>query len=191
MDAEELVRRFSLERVSSSPSIFDANKLEWVSSHHMKSLSAEALVEGIRPFLEAAGVVPGNTEFMARAVSSLKVAAKKLPDLASKVAIFLEEPGAPDEDLAGKMRSESGRLAMGLFRDAVAGLERTDAGSVRQALAAVLETSGLKKGQVFMPLRAALTGRKSGPEIPLIVEVLGRQRTLDLLDAATESEADR
>ena len=67
----------------------------------------------------------------------------------------------------------------------------TEPGEYHQALAEVLETSGLKKGQVFMPLRAALTGRKSGPEIPLIVEVLGRQRTLDLLDAATESEADR
>ena len=42
-----------------------------------------------------------------------------------------------------------------------------------------------------MPIRVALTGRKSGPEIPIIVEILGKQRTLDLLRAATESEAGR
>lgn len=42
-----------------------------------------------------------------------------------------------------------------------------------------------------MPIRVALTGRKSGPEIPIIVEVLGRQRTVDLLKAAIESEATR
>ena len=44
MAREELVRRFSLERVSGSASIFDTNKLEWMSSHHMKQLSAEELL---------------------------------------------------------------------------------------------------------------------------------------------------
>ena len=191
MTADELVRRFSLERVSASPSIFDANKLEWVSSHHMKNLSADELVEGVRPFLEEAGAEPGDRDFMARAVSSLKVAAKKYPDLAAKLAIFLEPPDALDEALAEKMRSESGQLAIGLFRQAVERLENADADSVRRALGEVLEASGLRKGQVFMPVRVALTGRKSGPEIPIIVEVLGRRRTLDLLETAEESEERR
>ncbi len=191
MTKDDLVRRFSLERVSASPSIFDANKLEWVSSHHMKNLSAEELLVGIGPFLKGAGVEPGDRDLMARAVTSLKAAARKYPDLADRVAVFLDRPGVPDGELVAKMRSESGRKAIGLFREAVAGLRNSDRESVTQALGHVLEASGLKKGEVFMPVRVALTGRKSGPEIPIIVEILGKQRTLDLLKAATESEGDR
>jgi nondiscriminating glutamyl-tRNA synthetase len=191
MDREELVRRFSLERVSASPSIFDANKLEWVSSQYMKNLSAEELVEGITPFLLDAGVQAGDRAFMLNAVSSLKAGVKKYSDLAGKVASFLEDPGSPDGDLVEKMRSESGRRAIDLFCEAVSGMDGADREGVRQALAGVLETSGLKKREVFMPIRAALTGRRSGPEIPVIVEVLGKQRTLELLRAATESEANR
>jgi glutamyl-tRNA synthetase len=190
MSREDLVRRFSLERVSASPSIFDANKLEWVSSNHMKQLSAEELVKGIEPFLEEAGIGTVDRALMARAASSLKVAAKKYSDLAGKVAIFLEPPVERDEALLARMRSESGRKAIGLFADALSGLKAPGRESVRQALTGVLEASGLKKGEVFMPIRVALTGRKSGPEIPIIVEVLGRDRTLELLRAATESEAD-
>lgn len=191
MTKEELIGRFSLERVSASPSIFDANKLEWVSSHHMKNLSAKELIEGVRPFLEEAGLETGDMALVARAVTSLKVAAKKYSDLAGKVAVFLEQPGAPDEALALGMRSESGQMAIGLFHGAVEKLESPDRDSVKQALGHVLDASGLKKGEVFMPIRAALTGRKSGPEIPIVVEVLGKQRTLDLLEAATGTEAER
>jgi len=191
MAREELVGRFSLERVSGSASIFDTNKLEWMSSHHMKQLSAEELVEGIEPFLREAGVEPGDGKFMARAVSSLKMSARKYSDLAAKLAIFLEDPGAPDEALVEKMRSEGGQKAIGLFGEAVARLGTPDREGVRQAIGDVLEVSGLKKGEVFLPIRVALTGRKSGPEIPIIVEILGKQRTLDLLRAATESEAGR
>jgi len=191
MTREDLVKRFSLERVSSSPSIFDANKLEWVSSNHMKRLSAEELVEGIEPFLREAGIEPADRKLAARAASSLRMAAKKYPDLAEKVAVFLERPDTPDESLLAVMGSGGGQRAIGLFKEAVSRLDGADRDRVKQALAEVLEVSGLKKGEVFMPIRAALTGRRSGPEIPIIVEVLGTERTLELLRAATESEADR
>ena len=190
MDREELVSRFSLDRVSASPSIFDANKLEWVSSHHMKTLSPEELLEGVAPFLDDGRVGAGDRDLMMRAVSSLGVTAKKYPDLAAKVAVFLEGPAARDRALIDKMRSEGGRRAIGLFAEAISRIDRPDRDAVREALAGVLETSGLRKGEVFLPIRVALTGRRSGPEIPIIVEVLGKQRTVELLKAAGESEAD-
>jgi glutamyl-tRNA synthetase len=189
MGRDELMRRFSLERVSASPSIFDANKLEWVSSQHMKRLSAGELVEGGKPFLMGAGVRAGDQDFMLNAVLSLRAGARKYSDLAVKVASFLEDPGAPDGELVEKMRSASGRRAIGLFSEAVSRMDSADRESTGRALAQVIESTGLKKRDVFVPIRAALTGRRSGPEIPIIVEVLGKRRTLELLKAAAESEA--
>jgi nondiscriminating glutamyl-tRNA synthetase len=191
MTKDELVGRFSLERVSASPSIFDANKLEWVSSHHMKNLSEEELVDGIEPFLREAGIESFDRALVGKAASALKVAARKYPDLAGKVAELLEPPAVPDEALAARVRADSGQRAIGLFREAISGLDTTRRDRVGQSLADVLEASGLKKGEVFMPIRIALTGRKSGPEIPVIVEILGKQRTMELLEAAIESEANR
>ena len=51
----EIVERFTLERVSRSPSVFDAEKLEWFTSHHVKAMATEDVVAGILPFLEASG----------------------------------------------------------------------------------------------------------------------------------------
>ncbi len=191
MTRQDLVERFSLERVSASPSIFDANKLEWMSSHHMKRLSAAELAEGVRPFLEEAGVDTGDGTLVAKAADALKGAARNYADLAAKVALLLGPPGAPDEAVTARMRSESGRRAIALFREAVAGLEAVEREDVRRALEAVVEKAGLKKRDVFMPIRAALTGRESGPEIALVVEVLGKRRTLELLAAAAESGVEK
>lgn len=189
MGREDLMRKFSLELVSSSPSIFDANKLQWVSSQYMKILSAEELVEGVAPFLQETGVEAGDGDFMLNTVLSLREAAKKYSALAWKMAAFLDEPGPPDGELVEKMRSDSGRRAIGRFSKAVSRMDRADKEGAGKALARVLETTGLKKGEAFVAMRAALTGRPNGPVTPIIIEMLGKRRTLELLRAASESEA--
>ncbi len=189
MGREGLMRKFSMERVSSSPSIFDANKLQWVSSQYMKILSAEELVEGVAPFLQETGVEAGDGDSMLNTVLSLREAAKKYSAMAWKMAAFLEEPAPPDGELVEKMRSDSGRRAIDRFSKAVSRMDRADKEGAGKALARVLETTGLKKGEAFVAMRAALIRRRNGPEIPIIIEVLGKRRTLELLRAASESEA--
>jgi nondiscriminating glutamyl-tRNA synthetase len=191
MTGEDLIRRFSLKRVSASPSIFDANKLEWVSSHHMKNLPPEEIADEIRPFLAGVGVDADalDRSLLLRAAAALRVASRTYADLAGKVAPLLEAPATPDGALLEKMHSEKGTKSIGLFRDTLSRVSGSDADSVRLALADVVKASGLKKGEVFLPIRVALTGRGSGPEIPVVVEVLGKPRSLELLRAAAESEA--
>lgn len=73
------MRKFSLERVSASPSIFDANKLEWMSSQYMRILSDEELVEGVAPFLQETGLEAGDGELV-----------KKMKSDSSRRAIVIE-----------------------------------------------------------------------------------------------------
>lgn len=189
MGRENLMRKFSMERVSSSPSIFDANKLQWVSSQYMKIVSAEELLEGVAPFLQETGVEAGDGDFMLNTVLSLREAAKKYSDMAGQMAAFLEEPGPPDGELVEKMRCDSSRRAIDRFSKTVSRMDRADKEGAGKVLTRVLETAGLKKGEVFVPIRAALTGRRNGPEIPIVIEVLDKRRTLELHGAASESEA--
>jgi nondiscriminating glutamyl-tRNA synthetase len=180
----EIVERFKLERVTRSPSVFDAAKLDWITSHHIKAMATEDIVAGMLPFLEAAGRGAIDRGLLARAAAALKDTGKKISDLAADVAIFLrgDEPLAPE--LRERIASPGALRALSLVADSLGGLERVDRASVAELLGRLVKDSGLKRGEFFMPLRIALTGSLKGPEVPIVVEVLGRERAQELVRRA-------
>lgn len=180
----EIVERFTLERVSRSPSVFDAEKLDWFTSHHMKAMATEDVVAGILPFLEAAGRGAIDRDLLERAAAALKETGKKMSDLAAEVGLFLmgDQPLAPE--LRERISSPDASRALALVAESLGGLERVDRASVSELLSRLVKESGLKRGEFFMPLRIALTGSLKGPEVPILVEVLGRERAKRLVGRA-------
>jgi nondiscriminating glutamyl-tRNA synthetase len=177
----EIVERFRLERVSRSPSVFDTDKLDWITSHYIKTMPTEELVAGMLPFLEARGQAGADRELLSRVASALRDTGKKLPELAEEAGLFLRGDQPLPPDLAERISSPGAAKALSMFREALGRLEHVDKASVSQLLAGLVKDSGLKKGEFFMPLRIALTGAVRGPEIPLVVEVLGKHRAVELL----------
>jgi nondiscriminating glutamyl-tRNA synthetase len=180
----EIVERFKLERVSRSPSVFDTEKMNWITSHHIKAMPTEDVVAGMLPFLEAAGRGTIDRDLLTRAAAALKETGKRISDLAGDVAIFLrgDEPLAPE--LRERISGPSAIRALSLVADSLGGLERVDRASVAELLGRLVKDSGLKRGEFFMPLRIALTGALKGPEVPILVEVLGRGRAEALVRRA-------
>ena len=180
----EIVERFKLERVSRSPSVFDAEKLAWFTSHHVKAMATEEVVAGMLPYLEAAGHGDVDRGLLERAAAALKDTGKKLSDLAADAGLFLrgDEPLAPD--LKQRIAGPGATRALTLVAQSLGSLERVDRASVSELLARLVAESGLKRGEFFMPLRIALTGSLKGPEVPILVEVLGRERAQELIGRA-------
>lgn len=180
----EIVERFSLARVSRSPSVFDAQKMDWITSHHVKAMATEDVVAGMLPFLAAAGHGGVDRDLLRRAAAALKETGKKMSDLAGDAAIFLrgDEPLAPE--LGERIATPGATRALFLVADSLGALERVDRASVGELLARLVKDSGLKRGEFFMPLRIALTGSLKGPEVPVLVEVLGRERAAELVRRA-------
>jgi nondiscriminating glutamyl-tRNA synthetase len=186
MTKQELIERFSLERVSRSPSIFDEEKLAWITSHHVKMMTATELVKGIMPFLEALDYSTDDEQLIIRAVEALKDRGEGFSKLADHVAVLLRASRPIPENLRTRAASEDARKAISLFLEAISRASETDRRSVSELLASSLRSSGMKKGQFFMPIRIALTGTTSGPLLPVIVEVFGKQRTMALLKRGLE-----
>ncbi|MFH1219640.1 MAG: glutamate--tRNA ligase [Candidatus Eisenbacteria bacterium] len=196
MTRPEIVERFSLERVSRSPSVFDRDKLEWITLHHIKLMGTDEIIAGILPYLEAKGGDTGDQALLARVAGALKDTGKKFPDLAEEAMIFLKTDDAIPLELAARLKSESAATAISGFLSALGQLGSggpgpctgqsgsVDRAAVSNLLAQLVKETGLKKGEVFMPLRIALTGATKGPEIPIVVEVLGKEKALGLLKRA-------
>ena len=174
MSRDELVDRFSLERVSSSPAQFDYAKLDWMNGVYLRALSEDAFAHRLVVWLGEHGY-----DWDAGLVR------KAAPLVQEKIARLGEFPGFAgflfeDVDVSVDGDAEVVRAA----RDALADLEPFTAESIEAALRGVVDRLGLKPRQGFQPIRVAVTGSTVSPGLFESIELLGRETTLSRLGAA-------
>jgi glutamyl-tRNA synthetase len=190
---EEFVRHFTLERIVKSPAIFNLEKLTWMNGVYIRELPAETLAEHLASFLEAhlpADVPrPLDRSYLARIVPLVQERIKRLDEAAEMTAFFFVEGELeyPLADLLGKrfaaapVEAAAARTAV---RERVAGLEVWDEEALEGVIRPLAEELGLKTGELFGAIRVAVTGRTAAPPLFQTMAVLGRDRTLERLNAA-------
>ncbi len=182
LSTDELVERFTLERVSRNPARFDEVKLRWLNGTYIRELPAQALAERLEAFTGRRGLG-----------EAARISQEKVQTLADFWPLAGPLLDAPVDDPAARERwlTEDGRAALADSREALAALPAFDQAAVEGALAAVLERRGAKPREVYQPLRVALTGSTISPGIFESVALLGREETLERIDAALEGSATR
>ena len=174
---EELQKHFSLERVSRSPAVFDEQKLRWMNGRYVRELSVPELTRRLEESTGRTGLEP----VVAIAQEKISTLDEFWPLARSFFDGPVDDPKARDKVLgkAGAMGNlAAAREALG----AVPAPWTTE--TIEQALAAVVERRGVKAGQVYQPLRVALTGTTVSPGIFETIAVFGREEALSRLDRA-------
>ena len=180
MSRDELVERFSLERVSPSPAQFDYQKLEWLNGVYLRALPAEELGHRLVFWLGENGY-DWDAELVARTVPLVQEKIAKLSDFPGFAGFFFGdvEPAAADLDGGGPM------LAAAI--EALGSLEPFEAPAIEAALRSAAEGLDLKPRQAFQPIRVAVTGSRVSPGLFESIELLGRETALNRLRAAEEA----
>ncbi|MDQ3661475.1 MAG: glutamate--tRNA ligase [Actinomycetota bacterium] len=171
---EELVERFSLERVGRNPAAFDLNKLEWLNLHYIKQTEPAELARELVPFCAAAGF-EADVQTL-EAVAPLLVERLRRLDEAPSMVRFLFQEVAPD-DKARKVLGGQEEYLKAVF-NALRGLSAWNADAIEDCLRRLAAERELKPKQAFQPIRAAVTGTLVSPPLFESLEILGRARTL-------------
>jgi len=175
MSRDELVERFDLARVSSSPARFDYAKLDWMNGVYLRALSPDEFAQALVDYLREQGYDWDEARVRAAA-----------PLVQEKIATLGEFPGFAGflfHDVE-PVALDGGADVVAAARAALAELEPFEATSIEAALRAVLERLGLKPRQGFAPIRVAITGSKVSPGLFESIELLGRETTLRRLSAS-------
>jgi glutamyl-tRNA synthetase len=180
MSREDLVARFGLDRVSSSPAQFDYAKLDWMNGVYMRAMPADDFAQALVLWLGEQGY-DWDAERVSKAAPLVQEKIQRLDEFPG-YAGFLFHDVAPDPAAL-----DGGAPVIAAARDALAGLEPFTAEAIEAALRGVLEGLGLKPRQGFAPIRLAVTGSKVSPGLFESIELLGRETTLQRLDAAVAS----
>jgi nondiscriminating glutamyl-tRNA synthetase len=188
LELDQIIADFDLGRVQVSPATFDPDKLNWVNRGHLKELSADDLVARATPFLVRDGLIPADpapevAAWTGELISLLLNYCDRLGDLPAKAReiLALDPGGAPSEAI--EVLGEPGAVdVIRHLRDVLDARGEAPLGSqeYREAALEVQRLSGCKGRQLFRPIRVAVTGRTSGPELDRLVEIVERGSRLSL-----------
>ena len=180
MTTAELVERFSLERVSKNPAVFDEQKLRHMNGRYLRELAPGDL----RARLES---LTGR-EIPPEAVA---ISQEKMQTLADfwPLAKFLVEPQEFDEKAWNKVMGDGATERLRAVREALETLDDFDPESIEGVLRGVVERLGVKPKEVFQPIRVAISGTTVSPGIFESVAALGKEDTLQRIDAALKKGA--
>lgn len=187
---EELIKQFSMKRVSSNDAVFDINKLNWINFQYMKKLDADQLYDLIVPFLVKAGYVEESVteekkDWLKKVIWFMKDHIYFAGQAAEELKFFFEDmPALTDEAILSIMKAEtSGKLLKAFIEDLKA-LETFDQAEIKKCFNACMKAQGIKGKAAYEPTRIALTGVTQGPGMFEMMELFGREKTMDRLEAA-------
>ncbi|WP_053955620.1 glutamate--tRNA ligase [Inediibacterium massiliense] len=185
---EELIEKFSLERVSKSGGVFDVDKLNWINSHYMKEASSEELVKICIPYLIEEGYIKEEEidekyEWLKDMVTVLKERIAYGKEIVDKVDIFFKTEIHPqDEEAKEILKLEHLPHLLEVFKEKVEIADNIDEVFGKKVFKEIQKETGYKGKNLFMPIRVALTGEVHGPDLPLMIKVLGKQNILSRIE---------
>ncbi len=177
MSRDELIERFTLERVGASPAVFDYQKLDHFNGVYLRAMSPDEYADRLVAFLREQGY-DWDEERIRAAAPLVQEKITKLGEF-PEFAGFLFHRVEPDPALL-----DGGGEIVAAAREALAQVEPFTAETIEAALRSLAERLGLKPRQAFQPIRVAVTGSKVSPGLFESLELLGRDESLARLSAA-------
>jgi glutamyl-tRNA synthetase len=190
MTTDELVERFTLDRITKSPAVFDFRKLEWLNGEHLRLLEARRYAQALTEHLRISGSpLADRPERVAEVAPAVQEKLRELGQFEG-FAGFLFGDAEMDEEAWSRVEDdpESGR-SLSAVREQLETVEPWDASSIEQAMRAASEETGLKPRVLFTPVRIAISGSTVAPGLFESLELLGRDESLARIASAERNLA--
>jgi len=173
---DDLVEKFSIEKLNPSPAAINFSKLDHFNGVHIRNLTIDDLAVRIKPFIERAGYVVDDDEKLKKITEVLQVRLVTLAEGPEKAGFFFKEKVTPQpESLIGKNMTSSKSLEMARrIQVLLTQLPDFSEMTANQPLRDLAEDMGLKAGHVFGFLRNAITAEKVTPPIFDTMTIIGR-----------------
>ena len=186
----EIIKDFSLARTGKGGAIFDEDKLQWLNGVYIRQYELQKLTERLAPFIERAGydysAIEG--ERLYRVVEAVRGNLVTLSEIGDYLSMFFDERYHLSEEAALLLRENDALVVLDALREALK--RETGGNSYHDVVAAVREKTGFEGKKLLMPIRAAITGRLSGPELEKVFAILDRTSIIKRVARAWEQNRD-
>ena len=178
---DEIAADFRIGEISSSNSIFEYDKLKWMNSHYIKQLSLEELEERLKPYLEKYDLTELSKEHFDKMIEITREPLTLLSDITDAVEYFFGEDVNIDESARETLDTETSQDVLKDFISKAENWEWTEENlhEKLEVFRGEWKEKGIKPKVTMWAVRAATTGRTRGADMVGILEIIGKDKTLN------------
>ncbi len=181
---EELIQKFSIEKVHKGGARFDYEKAKWFNHEWIKKTDVSVYKEQVKQDFAKNGLQISDDNFLEKVLTIVKDRCTLLTDFYEHSFFFFKAPKEYDTiPILAKWNKNKLNFFQS-FSKTLKSINDWTAASLEISFKQLAETTGIKAGELQLPLRIALVGGKFGPPVFVIAEVLGKDETASRLDDA-------
>lgn len=181
----DMAKEFDLYKVHKAGARFSKEKAEWFNHQYLQKKSNEDLVSILKnSIVELSGF---DEDKLIKIVQLMKERATFPKDIYENGLFFFEAPQSYDEKALKKAWNEDTPSVLNDFSEKISNLENFVADNIKESLHQLAEEKELGMGKVMMPLRLALVGELKGPDVPDMIEILGKEETVSRIKNAVNN----
>ncbi|WP_124639431.1 glutamate--tRNA ligase [Amniculibacterium aquaticum] len=175
LSLDDMAKEFDLNKVHKAGARFSKEKAEWFNHQYLQQKSNDELVSLLKASVPE--LSNHDEDKLNRIVQLMKERATFPKDIFEMGKFFFVAPTSYDEKALKKAWNEDTPAVLTEFADKISILEKFDAENIKESLHQLAESKGLGMGKVMMPLRLTLVGELKGPDVPDIIEILGKEES--------------
>ena len=179
----ELIRDFDISEVQKAGAIFDITKLDWINSQHLNNLSKESFKTHIMPFIDNLGIDYSQYQQLDELIEAMRSVKPNLQLIAQALIPYLDTFKEYDEKGVSKFLIGSEETLI-LVIESLETIKSWSEVEIDSMLVKIQEKLGLKTPQMNQPIRIALTGSMQSPSLGLTIKLMGRNKSIELLNKA-------
>jgi glutamyl-tRNA synthetase/nondiscriminating glutamyl-tRNA synthetase len=179
LSQEEIINLFESKRLTSAPSFFDKNKLNFLNSKHIKLMEFDKLVEFIRPFVIKGGIEIKSDYWLRQLVTIFKdrlVYGEQIVDLYKE---FVEKEFDLTPEYMNLLKEYDSLPLIEDFYKEIVILDEINQEEIDKIINKLQTTLEIKGKALYIPLRICSTCEEHGPNLSVILELLGKERVLE------------
>ena len=180
---DEIAQDFRIHEVSSSNSVFEYDKLNWMNGQYIKKLDLKVLAEKLKPYLTKYDLNELTEEEYLKMVEITREPLTLLSDITDAVPYFFGEYPEIDDEAKAHIDSEVGQMVLKDVMSKIDGWDFDDLHQILEDFRTYFKEQGIKAKITMWAVRAAVTGRTRGADMCGIMQVLGKDKVKKRIQA--------
>ncbi len=188
LSRDALVDRFDEGRLSSSPATFDKGKLHFINNRYVKALSLPEIKDLCRPFLQEEGILQGKDEQWFE--SLILVFKDRLSYGAEIVKLyydFFDKPFDLEGEALEFLRQDGVKTLLKTFKQKLQSRDEIDPNALKTMIKEAGKETSMKGKMLFMPIRIAVSGQMHGPDLPQMMNLLGKDMLVERISLSIDT----
>jgi glutamyl-tRNA synthetase len=181
---QELIEKFSIDKVHSAGAKFDYEKAKWFNAEWIKQLQISDFRVRIEPYIKNSTIDFADTVKLEKVIALVKDRCVLLTDFYEQAGFFFKTPEVLDVDAVKPKWNEEKKAFFFEWIDKLKGISNWELTVLEDNFKDLVTVKNIKPGELQLPLRIMLVGGKFGPPVFVIAATIGKQETIKRIENA-------